>query len=89
MIRDKEIDYDYLFSGEEKISFSQMGMIEDLLDNNLNITNLERQQITQEYGGYSEEQAGKTISYLKECLPIRDCREQFKQMCKNGIFKKD
>jgi len=87
MSRDKEIDFDYLFSGEEKISFSQAGMIEDLLEKNLNITDTERETITKEYEGYSEEYASKQISYLKEQLPIKDCRDQFKKMCKDGVFK--
>tara|TARA_R100001530_G_scaffold136314_2_gene116376 strand:+ start:1621 stop:1890 length:270 start_codon:yes stop_codon:yes gene_type:complete len=89
MIRDQEIDFDYLFSGEEKISFSQMSIIEDLLDKNLNIIDTERHTILQEYKTYSKEYAGKQISYLKRSLPLTDCRDQFKKMCKDGVFKTD
>lgn len=82
----KDIDFNHLFSGPDKITGGQEAMIEHLLETARGLDETKRRMIGQEYRNYTEEQATEEIRYLKEYIPIRDCRDQFKKMCKDGVF---
>ena len=85
----KEIDYDDLFSGEAKVTYGQLGMIEHLLYTARGLDSYKQKQIEQEMDNYTEEKATEIINYLKQHIPILDCRKQFEKMCRDGVFKPD
>ena len=82
-----EIDYDDLFSGPNKVTFGQLAMLEHLLYTVKGLNTYELNKIESEMDNYTEEKATEIINYLKEFVPILDCRKQFEKMCRDGVFK--
>ena len=64
-----------------------MSMIEHLCDTAKGLDDSVRRMILKEYQDYTEEEATTEIKYLKEFIPITDCRKQFEKMCRDGVFK--
>lgn len=66
-------------------AFGYMGFIESLILNSLN-TCEEQSRLINSLETMRKSEMDKLCAELKEIQNHRDCREQFREMCKRGVF---
>ena len=69
-------------------AFSYLGFVESLIWGSLN-TGEEKEQLINSLPTMRKSEMDALVAWLKDNQVFRDCRDQFKQMCRNGVFNKD
>lgn len=66
-------------------SFGYLGFVESLIMGSLN-TEEQKQIMLNDIDTMRQSEMSKLVSELKENQNHKDCREQFREMCKRGVF---
>jgi len=66
-------------------SFNYLGFVESLIMNSLN-TEEQKQIMLNDIDTMRQSEMSKLVFELKENQNHKDCREQFREMCKRGVF---
>tara|TARA_R110001599_G_scaffold79091_4_gene214456 strand:- start:2369 stop:2656 length:288 start_codon:yes stop_codon:yes gene_type:complete len=66
-------------------SFNYLGFVESLILGSLN-TEEQKQIMLNGIDTMRQSEMSKLVSELKENQNHKDCREQFREMCKRGVF---
>ena len=69
-------------------AFSYLGYVESLIYGSIN-TGEEKEQLINSLSTMKKSEMNALVAWLKDNQSFRDCRDQFKHMCRNGVFNKD
>ena len=66
--------------------YGYIGFVESLIMGSIN-TGEDKQQLINSLEKMRKKEMDALVAWLKDNQIFRDCRDQFKQMCLNGVFK--
>ncbi len=68
-------------------SYGYIAFVESLIWGSIN-TGEEKKELLNSLETMKKSEMDALVAWLKDNQTFRDCRDQFKQMCRNGVFNK-
>ena len=73
---------------DEKPSFGYLGFMESLINSSIN-TDEFKDHLIDSLDDMPKDELDALMVHLKDNQTHRDCKEQYKEMCKKGVFKQN